>query len=351
MAMDRANLKTRLKAEARRLGFDECKVAPVGEAPHAPAFKRWLDQGRAGEMEWLKRDPERRTHPAQVLPGCRSLILLAMNYWQGHDAPAPSPAPRGRFARYARGDDYHDLIIKRLRELEGVLTKEGGTQRSYVDTGPVLERDWAAKAGLGWHGKSTMLIHTSLGTWFFIGTILTTLDLPVDEPARDHCGRCTRCIDACPTGAITAPHQLDARLCVSYLTIELRGSIPEHLRHLIGDRVFGCDDCLDACPWNRFARQSRESTFMAREAVDLPLRELLEMDEETFRASFRKSPVKRVKHRGLRRNVCVALGNTGGPDDLPALEKAAREDDPLITEHAEWAIAQIHKRHALTPSK
>lgn len=223
----------------------------------------------------------------------------------------------------------------------------GGIQKCYVDTGPVLERDFAAAAGVGWHGKSTMLISREMGTWFFLAEILTTLDLAADEAARDRCGSCTRCITACPTGAIDAPHHLDARRCISYLTIELKGAIPEELRPLIGDRIYGCDDCLTACPWNRFAQASRETAFAAREGTRMGLVELLGMSDEEFKRVFRKSPVKRIKRRGLLRNVCVALGNTGGPGDVPALERASRDSEPLVREHAEWALGRIAQRRGL----
>ena len=218
----------------------------------------------------------------------------------------------------------------------------GGTQKCYVDTGPVLERDHAAAAGIGWHGKSTMLIDTRLGTWFFLAEILTTLALPPDPPARDRCGTCQRCISACPTGAITAPHRLDARKCISYLTIEHKSSIPLEFRPLIGDRIFGCDDCLDACPWNRFADNPGKRAFRARPStMGLALRDYLTLTEEQFREMFRRSPIKRIKRRGFLRNVCVALGNVGGADDLPALERAASDPEPLIAEHARWAVGQI----------
>jgi epoxyqueuosine reductase len=218
-------------------------------------------------------------------------------------------------------------------------------QKCYVDTGPMLERDHAAAAGVGWHGKSTMLLNRDLGTWFFLAEILTTLEFAPDAPQPDRCGTCSRCIEACPTGAITAPHRLDARRCISYLTIELKGSIPVELRPLIGDRIYGCDDCLEACPWNRFARVSRETAFeMKPEVAAMRLRDYLSLDEEEFRTLFCHSPIRRTKRRGLLRNVCVALGNVGGPDDLPALHKAATDPEPLIAEHAVWAIEQIEKR-------
>jgi epoxyqueuosine reductase len=222
-----------------------------------------------------------------------------------------------------------------------------------VDTGPILERDHAAEAGIGWHGKSTMLVDPKLGTWFFLAEILTTLALPADSPQPDRCGSCDRCMTACPTGAITEPHRLDARRCISYLTIELKGSIPIELRPLIGDRIYGCDDCLDACPWNRFASVSREASFAAGPAIGMALRDYLALDDARFRELFRHSPIKRIKRRGFLRNVCVALGNVGTRADLPALERAAFDPEPLIAEHASWAIGRILARNlesAGTPS-
>ena len=345
---------TKIKAElvrrAAAIGFDDCRVAPAEEPRHAAEFRDWLEAGSAAEMEWIGRGAEKRCDPQKVLPGARSVIVLAMNYWQG-DGEAKRTRDEGRktecgrIARYAWGDDYHDVIEGKLRELNQFLENAGGRQRYYVDTGPVLERDFAAEAGIGWHGKSTMLLNRSLGTWFFLAEIFTTLELPPDQPQMAHCGSCTRCIEACPTGAITAPHELDARRCISYLTIELKGSIPLEFRPLIGDRIYGCDDCLDACPWNRFAQVSRESAFAARPAVaQMRLRDFLELDDAQFRAMFRGSPITRIKRRGFLRNVCVALGNVGTHEDLPALARAARDREPLIAEHAAWAIEQIRVR-------
>lgn len=292
-------------------------------------------------MDWLGRGEEKRCDPAQVLPGVRSVIVVALKYWQGE---RPRRGAEGRIARYAWGEDYHELVLGKLEQLSGFLSVSGGTQKCYVDTGPILERDHAAEAGIGWHGKSTMLIDPRLGTWFFLGEILTTLDLPPDTPQPERCGKCQRCIVACPTGAITGPHSLDARRCISYLTIELKGSIPLELRPLVGDRIYGCDDCLEACPWNRFASISHEAAFAAGPAIGMQLRDYLALDEAGFRDLFRRSPIKRIKRRGFLRNVCVALGNVGGPDDLLALEAAAADPEPLIAEHATWAIAQVRGR-------
>lgn len=339
--MNAGELKTALVARAKELGFAECRIAPAAPAAHRDAFFQWVDEGAHGDMAWMARDPERRSDPRLVLEGARSVVVLAMNYFQGGERPNTGY----RIARYAWNDDYHDMMLKRVKLLGALLEEHGGAQRCYVDTGPVLERDFASEAGLGWNGKSTMQIHRGLGTWFFLAEILTTLDLPPDEPERDHCGRCTRCIDACPTQAITAPHRMDARRCISYLTIEHKGPIPNEFRRAMGDRIYGCDDCLDACPWNRFARESREAAFQARDAVfEKPLREFLSLTDAGFRALFSKSPIKRIKRPAFLRNVCVALGNTGTAEDLPALEMAAADPDPLIAEHAVWAISEIRRR-------
>jgi epoxyqueuosine reductase len=272
--------------------------------------------------------------------------VVAQNYWQGERA-MPGHAAMGKIARYAWGDDYHEVMLPKLKRLDEFLRERGGTQKCYVDTGPILERDHAAEAGTGWHGKSTMLIDPKLGTWFFLAEILTTLELSPDAPQTSRCGSCTRCITACPTDAITGDHRLDARRCISYLTIELKGSIPPELRPLIGDRIYGCDDCLDACPWNRFASASREAAFAARPATQMALRDYLSLDDVQFRALFHRSPIKRVKRRGFLRNVCVALGNVGTDADLPALRRAAFDPEPLIAEHATWAIDRILERFPL----
>jgi epoxyqueuosine reductase len=334
-----------VKAWAAELGFDDCRIAPAKIATHADDFHEWLADGRNGDMAWLERNPARRADPREVLPGCKSVITLAINYYTG-ESPFPENHPADyRIARYSWNNDYHDLVEKRLAEFDAKLKELGGTQRYYVDTGPVLERDFATDAGLGWSGKSTVQIHRHLGTWFFLAELLTTLDLAPDKPFGDHCGKCTRCITACPTQAITAPHKLDARRCISYLTIENKGSIPLEFRRAIGDRIYGCDDCLDACPWNRFAKESREISFQARpEIFSHTLRDFLSMDVEDFRRVFAKSPIKRIKRPRFLRNVCVALGNTGTQEDIPALKQAATDPDPLISEHAEWAIREIQNR-------
>jgi epoxyqueuosine reductase len=338
-------LKTRLVEFARELEFDSCRVTACSPPAHADEFDDWLSAGAHGEMEYMARGDEKRRDPQKILSGAKSVVVLALNYFQAEEVRRSQTAATGRIARYAWGDDYHNVIATKLDKIDIFLREFGGQQKCYVDTGPILERDHAAQAGIGWHGKSTMLIDEKLGTWFFLAEILTTLELPPDEPARDRCGTCERCMTACPTGAITAPHKLDARRCISYLTIELKSSIPLELRPLIGDRIFGCDDCLDACPWNRFAQVSHESAFAARRSTTaFSLRDYLALNETEFRDLFRNSPIKRIKRRGFLRNVCVALGNVGTSQDLPALREARLDSEPLIAEHAAWAVEQILER-------
>ncbi|HEX8372137.1 MAG TPA: tRNA epoxyqueuosine(34) reductase QueG [Chthoniobacterales bacterium] len=336
-------VKSGLVARAAEVGFDLCRVTTAEAAPHAADFQKWLAEGKHATMEWLARGAEKRANLELVLPGVRSIVVLATNYFQG----GPLTQGRGKIARYAWGMDYHDLIEPRLAKLGEYLTSQGGRQRSYTDTGPVLERDFAARAGIGWHGKSTMILNSELGTWFFLSVILTTLELEPDMPAQSHCGSCTRCMVACPTNAIIAPRQLDARRCVSYLTIENKGSIPLEFRRAVGDRIYGCDDCLTACPWNRFAKVSQEITFQATPATGgVELRDYLTWNDDEFRQRFRGSPIKRIKRRGFLRNVCVVLGNIGTEDDLPVLRSVSHDPEPLIAEHAAWAIEEIEARLA-----
>jgi epoxyqueuosine reductase len=338
--------KARIKERALALGFDACGVAEACPPPHAAAFRSWLEDGCAGEMHWLEKNADRRTDPQLVLEGARSVIVVARNYAPADHSRTPRTARADhQIARYAWGEDYHEVLTPRLRELDKFLETLGGRQRSYIDTGPMLERDYAALAGIGWQGKSTMLISRQLGAFFFLGVILTSLALEPDEPATDRCGKCTRCIDVCPTAAITGPHHLDARRCIAYLTIELKGAIPEEFRPLIGDRIYGCDDCAAVCPWNRFATDSTEARFRAREFVHhWTLRDFLTLDEEGFRKLFKGSPIKRIKRRGFLRNVCVALGNTGTAEDLAVLKAATRDPEPLVAEHAQWAVGRLQER-------
>ena len=334
--------KEQIRDASQDLGFALCRFARASRAPHADALTEWMASGNQATMDWMRRTAEDRMSPNRVLPGAQSVVVLATNYF--HKDPPPVLGT-GRIARYAWSDDYHEVIRPRLESLAARMAESGGTQRCFVDSGPVLERDWAAACGVSWHGKSTMGIHPELGTWFFLSVILTTLQFEPDSPLPDRCGRCTRCIDACPTQAITAPYQLDARRCISFLTIENKGPIPEEFREAMGDRIFGCDDCLDACPWNRFAQASRDAALQPRpEIVGKPLRDFLALDEAQFKTIFRGSPILRAKRRGFLRNVCVALGNVGTKDDLPALSTALEDQEPLVREHAAWAVGKIRQR-------
>ncbi len=317
-------------------------------------------------MAYLARNAPKRRDPQLVLPGVATVVTLAASYHRSAipcapgsdaagsdrlcaaDARGSQPDAAGEVARYARFADYHDVLGEPLNHLAGFLNQLGGAgTRSlwYTDTGPVLERDLAQRAGLGFVGKHTSLIGRRLGNWFFLAEILTTLPLEPDPPEHNRCGACTRCLAACPTGAITAPFELDARRCISYLTIELKGSIPIELRPAIGNRIFGCDDCLAICPWNRFSREGALLRGRAREDLTAPrLVELLALDEAAFKLRFAGTPLLRAKRRGLLRNVCVALGNTADRAALPALARAARDPESLIAEHAGWAIARIEGR-------
>ena len=335
-------LAGQIQAEAARLGFALCGITTADPPPHHREYARWLAEGKAGEMLYLGRQEPKRGDLQQVLPGARSIVCVALNYSPEAGMAAPRPTS---IARYARFDDYHQTLWQRLGALLAFIqTQEPGANgKVYCDTGPITERDLAMRAGLGWIGKHTNLISRQLGNWFFLGEILLDIALPPDPPETTHCGTCTRCLPACPTGAITAPYQLDARRCISYLTIELKGSIPEDLRPLIGTRIYGCDDCLAVCPWNKFAVRATDPAVAPRADLTAPdLLELLALDDSGFREKFQNSPIKRTKRRGLLRNVCVALGNLGNPLALPALEHAAQSDpEPLVREHAAWAVAQI----------
>lgn len=341
-------MKTAIQRQARELGFDACRFTTASPPETAPHFQAWLAAGHHGAMGYLERNARRRLDPQRVLADARSIITLAVSYATG-DSPSPMANPAsGVVARYARFADYHDVIGERLQTLTGQVNKLGGEgTRSlwYVDTGPFLERDLAQRAGLGFIGKHTNLINRQLGNWFFLSEIITTLTLEPDAPEKNRCGSCTRCLAACPTQAIRAPFQLEARRCISYLTIEWRGSIPIELRPALGRRIFGCDDCLAVCPWNRFAQEGRLMREHARSDLTAPdLVELLSLDEAQFKKRFAGTPLMRTKRRGLMRNVCVALGNVGDPQALEPLRRAARDEEPLITEHARWAIEQIESR-------
>jgi epoxyqueuosine reductase len=340
-------MNSAVRQRALELGFDDCRFTTATPPATGPALQRWLADERHGEMAWLARNTNKRADPQRILPGARSLICLAASY-HSYRRSATGHLQSGEIARYASFTDYHDVLAEKLRLLTGYLNELGGVDtRSlwYVDTGPVLERDLAQRAGIGFVGKHTNVISRTLGNWIFLSEILTTLKFEPDTPEKNRCGSCTRCITACPTTAITAPFQLDARLCISYLTIELKGAIPLELRPLIGNRIYGCDDCLAACPWNRFAREGSLLKPHARADLATPdLIELLKLDDAGFKMKFAGTPMLRTKRRGLLRNVCVALGNVGDESALPALEKASHDSEPVIAEHAQWAIERIAGR-------
>ncbi len=358
-------MKAAIRQRAAELGFDDCRFTTTAAPVSAGKYQAWLADNNHGEMNWLERSAEKRTDLNKVLPGAKSVICLAASYqssddWQAASDKKPPATARlsalatrpfpGVVARYARFADYHDILGKRLKTLADFINGLAGRQVQmlwYVDTGPVLERDFAQRAGIGFVGKHTNLISRRLGNWIFLAEILATLEIEPDAPEQNHCGKCVRCLTACPTHAITAPFQLDARKCISYLTIELKGSIPGEFRKAIGNRIYGCDDCLAACPWNRFAREGQLMKAHARPDLAQPdLLELLQLDDAGFKARFAGTPVLRTKRRGLLRNVCVALGNVGNKIALPALERAAHDPEPLIAEHARWAMEQLNPQGA-----
>jgi epoxyqueuosine reductase len=332
-----------IKGQAYGLGFDLAGIARLGPVESAPFFDEWISRGYAGEMAYLPRGAGKRRDSRLPFEGALSAIVVALNY----DGTTPS----GPVARYARGDDYHEIMWRKLDSLHESIEHAVGfsvSGKSYVDTGPILERDLARRAGLGWFGKNTNLVNPKIGSFFFIGALLVDFDLEPDAPFEaDRCGTCTRCLDACPTNAFVSERVLDATRCISYLTIESRGAIPVELRENIGPLIYGCDICQDVCPWNqRFARQSGVPELAARPSLSSNdaatiARDILAMDDAAFRSAFKGSPMKRAKHRGLKRNAAVVLGNIGTGDDLQALRHAARDSDMMVAEHAAWALSRI----------
>jgi epoxyqueuosine reductase len=364
-----------IKEKAYELGFDLSGIAPATRASHADAYASWVDSGFAATMGYMARDVARRQDPRNVLPGARSVIAVGLSYFV-LDPPLDlwNDPSRGRISRYAWGIDYHEVMMPRLHQLAEFIahqTRRGVQSRAYVDTGPVLERDFAAQAGLGFIGKNTCLISPIMGSYLFLGEILTDLELDYDEPATDSgaaiefepklrpiagrgrrrvgtrrigaCGACTRCLDACPTQAFTAPYILDSNRCISYLTIELKGTIPLGLRRSMGNWIYGCDACQSVCPWPRRFAQPTRLDFLGfdSEHAAPKLLDLIGLSDDEFRTRFRQTPLWRAKRRGLLRNVAVALGNWGDSEAIPALQRALNDPEPLIREHAAWALAQI----------
>jgi epoxyqueuosine reductase len=339
-----AGLAARAKALALEAGFDMAGVAGAEAPPELAFFAEWVGRGYAGEMAYLTAQVEKRSGLLAAFPWARSVIAVGLQY----DTPGPYSVDvagdRGWIARYAWGDDYHDVMKAMLERLVERLAAEAGPFRSrvYVDTGPIVERAYAAAAGIGAWGKNTCLLHPEHGSWFFLGEVVTDLELAADAPRTDMCGSCTACLEACPTGALPAPYVLDATRCISYLTIEVKGAIPEDRREGIGRHAFGCDICQDVCPWNRRRRHGGPEAFAPRPGLQAPdLAELAGLDEQAFRERFRNSPVKRAKRRGLLRNVAVALGNANDVSQRPVLERLAQDEDPVVREHALWSLRKL----------
>jgi epoxyqueuosine reductase len=343
-----ADLKAALASEARAVGFDCVGVTdPNAIADIAKHFRDFLDAGAHGDMGWLASHPERRADPRVLWAGVRSVIMLGVNYGPDENPLAIlERRSRGAISVYARGDDYHDLIKKRLKALARWLVATlGGEVKVFVDTAAVMEKPLAQAAGVGWQGKHTNLVSREFGSWLFLGAIFTTLDLPRDQADSDHCGSCQACLDICPTSAFPAPYKLDARRCISYLTIEHKGQIPHEFRKAIGNRIYGCDDCLAVCPWNKFAQAARETKLAARDELRAPaLAELAELDDAAFRARFAKSPVKRIGRDRFVRNVLIAIGNSNDADLTDAAERLLSDDSPLVRGAAVWTLSQLMGR-------
>jgi epoxyqueuosine reductase len=340
---DADGLPERIRARAIELGFDRCGFAAAGRSRDADRLHAWLHAGREAELDYMRKDPERRADPRRVVPGCRSVVVLALNHFTP-EGPARAELP-AQVARYARGRDYHRVAATRLRKLTvdmAAWAGPGHRHRWYVDDGPVLERAWAAEAGIAFLGRNACAIDPQRGSWFLLAVVLTTLELRPDPKVTVDCGTCTACVPACPTQAIVAPGVVDARRCISYWTIEHRGPIPREMRPLIGTRVFGCDDCQAACPWNRFAQPTGVADLRPRELfVDPDLGVLAGLSREEFDRRTEGSPVRRVGYEGFLRNVAVALGNSGDARARPHLERLAASAPPLVREHAAWALARL----------
>ena len=345
--MTPAALRSALEARASALGFAALGIAPATAAPLAgQRLREWLADGRHGDMIWMADTEQRRASPRGLWPEVRSVIVLGTSYAPALDPLRHADSPgTGVVSVYALGKDYHDTIKGRLKQLGNWLAAKGGHDlKVFVDTAPVMEKPLAEAAGLGWQGKHTNLVSRAHGSWLFLGSIYTSLELPYDSPHADRCGSCSACQQACPTEAFPTPYRLDARRCISYLTIENKGPIPEEFRAAIGNRIYGCDDCLAVCPWNRFAQASRDLAFAARADLEAPpLAELLTLDDAAFRLKFSGSPVKRIGRNRFVRNVCIAAGNSGDPALLVPLAPLLRDPDPVVAEAAVWASAALSR--------
>jgi epoxyqueuosine reductase len=327
------------------LDFNVVRIARPDAIPLAPErLQAWLAEGYHGSVAWMEETAERRSDPRTLWPEARSVILLGLNYGPTSDPLATLELKdRASISVYARNRDYHDVIKGKLKEIAGFLASKGGADvKVFVDTAPVMEKPLAEAAGLGWQGKHTVIVSREFGNWLFLGAIFTTVELPPDEPERDHCGSCRRCLDICPTNAFPAPYQLDARRCISYLTIEHKGHIPADLRPGIGNRIFGCDDCLAVCPWNKFAKTGHEARLMQRDDLAaLPLAELARLDDPTFRTRFAGTPIKRTGRDRFIRNVLIAIGNSGDPRLAGEAVRLLDDASPLVRAMAVWAIGRL----------
>ena len=345
-----ALLTQRIKEKAIELGFERVGIAPVEDAPDEKLLA-WLEHSYHGEMQYMARGVERRLDPSLILEGVKTVLSVALNYYHPYPLPYHDPAS-GVVSRYASGDDYHEVLWPKLKTLLDQIEElcPGAEGRIYVDTGPVMDKHWAARSGIGWIGKNANLIaNKKLGSWFFIGEILLNQELDPDGPGRDHCGSCRRCLDECPTDAIVEPYVVDSRLCISYLTIEVKEDIPEERRSDNRNLIFGCDICQDVCPWNRRVEESRELAFAPRRALRRPLlKELSGLTEKDFRSLFRNSPMKRAKWRGLMRNTAVAMGNSRSQEFVPELVRLLHCPDPMVRRHAAWGLKEIGGDQART---
>lgn len=344
------DFKTFIRERAAALGFDACRFASAAEPWSAgERLAHFVEAGRHGDMGWMETTLERRAHPTAMWDGARSAIVLGLNYGPGHD-PLPEMDDRSAayISVYARGDDYHDIIKGRLKTLAGqIAAKTDQDVKVFVDTAPLMEKPLAQRAGLGWQGKHTNLLSRTHGNWLFLGVILSAARIEPDEPETEHCGRCTACLDACPTGAFPAPFQLDARRCLSYLTIEFAGPWPEEFRLATGSRIYGCDDCLAVCPWNKFAQEANEGRVQARDALVSPrLADLVALDDAAFRALFSKSPVKRIGRNRFVRNVLYAIGNSDDPTLKASASALLADPDPVVRDAAEWATSRLSEQGA-----
>jgi epoxyqueuosine reductase len=338
-------LKQRIAEEAKSLGFDALRFAAADAVDGAEAaLEAFIAEGRQGDMAWLANTAERRKSPHSLWPEAKSVVLLGVNYGRGGDPLAIlGERSRGAISIYAQGADYHDVLKAKLRPLAAkVQALTQSEVKIFVDTAPVMEKPLAARAGLGWQGKHTNLVSREFGSWLFIGSIFTAAEIAPDQPEEDHCGACRRCLDVCPTHAFTAPYQIDARACISYLTIEHKGHIAPRFREAMGNRIFGCDDCLAVCPWNKFASTAREAKLSVRaESDNPPLAELLVLDDEAFRARFRGTPIKRTGRDRFLRNVLIAAGNSGDASLVPLVEARIEDASPLVRAMAAWALARL----------